>query len=114
MGQTVYVLTTLEGENEQKKYREWRPVGVTTALDTADKWVSSGNNNDWIPFELDDVSGMEAGGGVTPFKPGKPTPDQEKLLEYVRRLEASNTKLLKIVDQLQKKKRSSALLNPKE
>lgn len=114
MGQTVYVLTTLEGAEGKKANREWRPVGVTTNLDTADKWTASGNNNDWIPFELDDVSGM---GDITPFRPGKPKSDMDKATEYIQRLEAANQKLLKIVEQLQKgKKRSakSSLLKKKE
>lgn len=105
MGQDVYVLTSLIGEG---KNREWRPVGVVTNLDTADQWVKSGNSNDWIPFELDDVSLTSAvSGNITPFRPTKPIPDQEKMLEYVQRLEATNQKLLGLVQQLQKAKRGA-------
>src|SRR5271157_3148238 len=64
MGQTVYVLTTLMDNSE------WRPTAVVTDEYTADQWVRSGNNNDWIPFELDDLSTTGGSKGqMTPFKP---------------------------------------------
>jgi hypothetical protein len=104
-GQTIYVLTTLQGVEGKKANREWRPIGVVTSVDVADKWVASGNNNDWIPFELDDMQGLAQEGQYTPFKPTPATaPEQSndaKAVEIAKRLEVSNQRLLKIIEQLQ-------------
>jgi hypothetical protein len=97
MGQTVFVLSTLIG-NEQ------RPSAVVTSEYSADQWVKSGNDNDWISFELDDLSltGM-ADKGVTTFKP-KPMPkidDAEKMRrDTIKTLQDSNAQLQKTVESL--------------
>jgi ribosomal protein S16 len=93
----VFVLTTTVG-NEQ------RPVAVVTSEHAADQWVQSGNDNDWIPFAVDDLSltGM-ADKSVTPFKP-KPMPkidDVQKMRrDTIESLKESNAQLQKTVEQL--------------
>lgn len=109
MGQAVYVLTALQNLEGKKATREWRPVGVVTNLDLAEKWAASGSNNDWIPFELDDPAGQE--GEYTSFQPKTPLPNEQKAVEVAKRLESANQRLLKIIEQLQqqleKKKRGA-------
>jgi hypothetical protein len=119
MPQTVYVLTTLQGEG---KGQEWRPISVVTNLDIADQWIKEGKNNDWIPFDLDDVSltGLSRG-SVTPFKPREGVSNEEKI-EQVRRdtiqtLRDSNAQLQKTVESLiekvqQLQKKRAAFENP--
>jgi hypothetical protein len=107
----VFVLSTIIGS-------EHRPVAVVTSEYTADQWVQSGNDNDWIPFAVDDLSltGM-ADKSVTPFKP-KPQPkidDVEKMRrDTIQALKDSNKQLQQTVEsliakieQLQGKKRGS-------
>ncbi len=115
MSQTVYVLTTLMEGNE------WRPAAVVTNEHVAEQWIQSGKDNDWILFELDDLSttGLSKG-QVTDFKP-RPTQSTEKAMrDTISNLTTANAELKGLVDQLverlqQKtpKKRSSAnpLLN---
>jgi hypothetical protein len=74
-------------------------------MDVADQWVREGQNNDWIPFELDDVSltGLSSG-SITPFKPREGVPNEEKI-EQVRRdtiqkLQDSNKQLQETVQSL--------------
>lgn len=115
MGQTVYVLTTLIGN-------EWRPSAVVTSEYTADQWVQSGNDNDWISFDIDDLSLTGMGDtSVTPFKP-KPMPkidDVEKMRrDTIQKLKDSNAQLQKTVESLIEKvqqlqgKKSGAFENP--
>src|SRR5208337_3159241 len=95
VSQTVYVLTTLIGN-------EWRPSAVVTSEYTADQWVQSGNDNDWISFDIDDLSLTGMGDkSVTPFKPKQAPPVGET--EQVRRdtiknLQDSNAQLQKMVE----------------
>jgi hypothetical protein len=93
----VFVLTSIVGS-------EQRPVAVVTSEHTANQWVQSGNNNDWIPFAVDDLSltGM-ADKSLTPFRPKKAPPVGET--EQVRRdtiknLTDSNTQLQQMVQTL--------------
>jgi hypothetical protein len=110
-GQDVYVLTTLQGAG---KNQEWRPVGVVTSVSVADQWVAEGNNNDWIPFELDDVSVTAlSAGNITPWKPRgdaaeaenraqKAEAETKKVIETAQKLEETNQRFLKIIQRLQK------------
>ena len=109
MGQVVYVLTTLMEGNE------WRPVAVVTNEHFAEQWIQSGKDNDWILFELDDISttGLSKG-QVTEFKP-KPMQSTEKAMrDTISNLTTANAELQGLVDQLverlktTQKKRSSA------
>jgi hypothetical protein len=45
---TVYVLTSKLEDGEH------RPVAVVSDESVADRWASTGVDNDWIPFVLDD------------------------------------------------------------
>lgn len=95
-GQTVYVLTTIVegGEN--------RPVAVTTDEHNANEWVRSGNDNDWIPFELDDLSttGM-AKTQPTQFKPRPKLENEEAIAQTNQNLQKANADLQEIVKLLQ-------------
>jgi hypothetical protein len=66
----LFVLTAIENKEE-------RPVAVVDNEQTANNWVQEGKNHNWIPFELNDVSGL---GTYTPFKPapGSPAEAEEK------------------------------------
>jgi len=94
----VYVLTTLMGEGKAPK--EWRPVGVVTSEDVADQWVAAGNNNDWIPFEVDDLGLTGLSGDPTPFKPKPTTPNEQRAIEIAKKMEETNARLLKIISDL--------------
>jgi hypothetical protein len=109
MSQTVYVLTTLMGENP-KLPKEWRPVGVVTSLDIAEQWVAHGGNNDWIPFEIDDTSLTGLSDNPSVFKPAPPTPNEEKLEKANQQLQGVIQTLQK---RLEKKKPKASLLNKK-
>lgn len=88
MGQMVFVLTAkLEGNNG------YGPVAVTTSEHAANEWIRAGNDHDWVPLELDDLSttGM-ADKQVTNFKP-VPAP---------KRVEQQNTQLEQMKQQVQK------------
>ena len=98
---TVYVLTTLMGEGKAPK--EWRPVGVVTTEDVAEQWVAAGNNNDWIPFEVDDLSLTGLSGDPSTFTPKKPTSTEQKAIEVAKKFEATNARLMKVVEQLQER-----------
>lgn len=93
---SVYVLTTIVegGEN--------RPVAVVTDEHIANEWVRSGNDNDWIPFELDDLSttGM-AKSTVTQFKPKPKSNSEDALAQMNQNLQKSNADLQEIVQLLQ-------------
>ncbi len=107
---TVYVLTTLI-ETEQ------RPVAVVTDEHVADEWGRQGDNNDWILFELDDLS-LTGMGSAAPFKP-TPAPPESDYRDTIKIQEESITKLrglvetlMKKVEQLQGGKKRGAYKNP--
>lgn len=101
MGQTIYVLTNLEGADQKAKYREWRPIGVVTSPDAATSWASESPNHDWIPFEMDDLPE----GDFTSFSPKKQAPVDQRAIETAKRLEQVNARLMKIIEELQKRLR---------
>lgn len=109
MGQTLYVLTTLMEGNE------WRPVAVVTNEHVAEQWVQSGDNNDWILLELDDLSvtGLSKD-QVTDFKPKPMQPTEKAMRDTISKLESANKELTGLVDELAarlqktQKKKSSA------
>jgi hypothetical protein len=93
----VFVLTTIVG-NEQ------RPVAVVTSEHSANQWVQSGNDNDWIPFAVDDLSltGM-ADKSITPFKPKVAPPINESdqvRRDTIKNLTDANTQLRGMVETL--------------
>jgi hypothetical protein len=99
MGQTIYVLTQLEGADQKSKYREWRPVGVVTSPDAAESWAGESPQHDWIPFEMDDLPE----GDFTSFSPKKHAPVDQRAVETAKRLEQVNARLMKIIEELQKR-----------
>lgn len=98
MAGTVYVLTTIvEGGDN-------RPVAVTTDEHVANQWVRNGNDNDWIPFELDDLSTTGMGKGqVTQFKPKPKSTPEAAVIEMNQSLQKSNKDLQEIVQLLQQR-----------
>jgi len=88
----VFVLTALM---EDKKTE--RPVAVTTKQEVATQWANENKNNDWILFELDDLSLTDlAEGSKTTFRP-KPAPTtsqtQQQLDEMTRQIEEANRQI---------------------
>jgi|SRR5271154_6535224 len=102
MGQEVYVLMSLEGNS--KKGRDWRPVAVVTDPAIAEQWMQYGKNVDWVPLEVDDVSHLSPGEKAPEFHPTpKESPITQRAIETAKRLEETNGRLLRIIDELQKK-----------
>src|SRR5579863_4710147 len=96
----LFVLTAIENKEE-------RPIAVVDNEQTANEWVQEGKNHNWIPFELNDVSGL---GTYTPFKPAPGSPaeaeqkkrlqEQELLKQYeaqATQLAAANKKLIQLL-----------------
>lgn len=110
----VYVLTTLI-ESEQ------RPIAVITDERAADEWSRQGDNNDWILFELDDLS-LTGMGSAAPFKPTPPpkaAPGSDVFRDTIEiqkksiaQLQGLVETLMKKVEELQGKKKRSAFKNP--
>lgn len=112
MGQNVYVLTTsmTSKDKEGKKVKEWRPVGVVTSAQHADEWVSQSDNNDWIPFELDDMSLVTGEHSVAPFQPKKPLPVDDLTEKAFNNMQAVNDQLVDILEQLAAKYKEKEIL----
>ncbi len=94
----LYVLTAIEDKNGE------RPVAVVDNEKTASEWVKEGKNHNWIPFDLNDTTGL---GTYTPFKPAPGSPaeaEEKKRLEtdqLVAKLKQQNIDLNTIVKQMQ-------------
>lgn len=99
MGQTVYVLMSLEGS---AKGKEWRPVAVVTDPSVAEQWQGYGKEVDWVPLELDDTKYISPG-EKPEFRPHKITPLEQRAMDTAKGLEETNQRLLKVVEQLQKR-----------
>jgi|SRR5271157_989270 len=111
MGQPIFVLTTIVDNGEN------RPVAVVTDENVANQWVREGNDNDWIPFELDDVETTSlAKGTVTPFKPKPAQPTVEAMQEAMTNMQRANTQLQdlveKLTEQLKQKNKKRGSMNP--
>lgn len=95
MGQNVFVLTSLIDNNE------WRPVAVVTDEHVAAQWIKEGKDNDWIPFELNDVSTTSMSkGNITPFRPNKTNPTAQVMRDTIANLQTANKDLQEIVQEL--------------
>src|ERR1700676_533720 len=116
MGQTVYVLTILEGKGKNK---EWRPIAVVTDLTIAEQWQQSGTlggNVDWIPFEVDDIRDIHVKEEGPSFQPQPLAPTGERWMETAKELQEANAELPKIIDQMRKqmKRQGKSSAIPKE
>lgn len=82
----LYVLTALEGKDE-------RPIAVVDNEATANKWAQEGKDHNWIPFDLNDVSGL---GNYTPFRPAPGSPADQEVQKRVQEQQqlAQMTKLV--------------------
>jgi hypothetical protein len=110
-GQTVYVLTTLmTSRSAGKVVKEWRPVGVVSSPQTADEWMYQGNDNDWIPLEIDDMSTVEGQHTVTTFRPKKPVPVENQAEKAIKNVNEINERLIDIVDRLATKYKDKDVL----
>lgn len=98
----LFVLTAIENKEE-------RPVAVVDNEKTANDWVKEHKSHNWIPFELNDVTGL---GQYTQFKNAPNSPaayederrvirEQEvaKMKEIIVELRKNNTDLLKMLRQ---------------
>ena len=97
MGQTVYVLMTLEGSG---KVRDWRPVAVVSNPDLANQWEQYGKNVDWVPLELDDVK------QITPenrpsFHARETTPGEQRMEEISKQMETTINQMQSVIDNQQ-------------
>jgi hypothetical protein len=117
----LFVLTSMDDKMGE------RPVAVVDHEDTANKWVQEGKHHNWLPFELNDVSGL---GQYTQFKPAPGSPaereeqkrkqEQELLKQYEEQshqLAAANKQLLQLLKRkginLPASVTSSLLLTPR-
>jgi len=67
---------------------EMRPVAVTTRVDVANEWGNMLPDNDWVPFELDDLSLTGMTKDIrTEFKqkPLPTAPQTQKQLEQIQK-----------------------------
>jgi hypothetical protein len=98
----VYVLTT-------RVEKEWRPVAVVDEAnrDTAEQWAAATKNNDWVPLEMNDLSLTDLGNLPTTFKP---LPMGERSETAMKTLEATNTKLIGIIEQLAERYKDKNIL----
>ncbi len=102
MGQEVFVLMSLEGNS--KKGRDWRPVAVVTDPAVAEQWMAAGKDVDWVPLEVDEIGHISPGDKAPDFRPThKESPITQRAIETAKRLEETNGRLLKIIEQLQNK-----------
>jgi hypothetical protein len=101
MGQSVFVLMSLEGSSRAGK--EWRPVAVVTDPAVAEQWMQYGKNVDWVPLELDDIKHMSPGETQPEFRPSKESPITQRAIETAKRLEETNGRLMQIIEQLQER-----------
>jgi hypothetical protein len=98
----LFVLTS-----KDKKTGE-HPVGVVDNEKQADEWVKASRYNNWIPFELNDLSFADYPESVTSFRPEKEAPAETerkkreeaeatvaKLQGMVNKLTEANKTLLK-------------------
>src|SRR5208337_1950956 len=85
----LFVLTAIEDKNGE------RPIAVVDSEQTANKWVKEGKNHNWVPFELNDVSGL---GNYTPFKPAPGSPAEAEM----KKREAEQEELVKLRDLVQR------------
>jgi hypothetical protein len=97
MGQTVYVLMSLE---KAGKIKEWRPVGVVTNPDLANQWYEYGTNVDWVPLELDDIQNMSPE-NLPSFHPRETTSGEQKAIEISKQFEATIARMEKIINDQQ-------------
>jgi len=105
---------------------EHRPVAVVTDEHVADQWGNMTQENDWIPFELDDLSLTSLAADIkTTFRPQPAKPRDEQLRAKDEEIAALKKKVLKYEEDMQwaldlmksrgkGKKRSNSLLDPKE
>jgi hypothetical protein len=103
MGQTVYVLTLLEGKGKNK---EWRPIAVVSSLEIAEQWQQSGvlkGEVDWVPLELDDIKNIYPKEDGSRFQPEPLAPIGQRWMETAKELTEANQELRKIIDQMKKK-----------
>jgi hypothetical protein len=103
MAQDVYVLMMRVGNNKVGK--EWRPVAVVSNPDVATQWIEQGGADpeavDWVPFELDDFKhiGRE---NMPEFQPRKMKPLEQRAIDTAKRLQETNERLLKIIEEQEK------------
>lgn len=100
MGQMLFVLTTkLEGK------QGYGPVAVTDDEHTANEWVRAGNDNDWIPLELNDLSTTSLGRQPTTFKPVAPKKRNEQTVQQVEQTRQNIQQTNKLLEEALKKKK---------
>jgi hypothetical protein len=94
----VYVLTTKMAKDAGG---EWRPIAVVEDQHTADEWVKVSKNNDWIGFEMNDLSLTDmAEGSPLVFHPPPVTPIEEQGKRIAESLQQTNAQLIGIIEQL--------------
>ena len=102
-----YVLTTkMEGE--------WRPVGVVdeTQKDLADQWADRSPDNDWIGFEMNDLSMVGLTDRTFEPKPSVPAEEKADKAETTsRELVQINRQLLGVIEALAKKHNDKIFLD---
>lgn len=95
MGQSVYVITILEGTG---KHKAWQPIAVVTNPDIATQIVEQyGKNADWMPLELDDVKDINPE-KMPAFRPRESTSGEQQMQELREQVEATIQRMQKVID----------------
>jgi hypothetical protein len=96
----LYVLTTkLEGQNG------YGPVAVVDDEHVANEWIRAGEQNDWVPLELNDLSTTDmAAKTYTRFKPVDPQTRNQQTQHGVERTTKNLQEANKLIEEALKRK----------
>jgi hypothetical protein len=85
---------------------KYGPVAVVDNEHTANEWIQAGNDNDWVPFELNDLSTTDlAAKSKTPFVPVTPKKRQQQTNESLQQTQKNLTEANRLMREYMKKKK---------
>jgi len=97
----VYVLMApLEGKGQ------YGPVAVVDDEHTANEWIRAGTDNDWVPFELNDLSTTDlAAKSKSTFQPVTPQKRQQQTNESLQQTQKNLTEANRLMQEYMRKKK---------
>lgn len=93
----VFVLTSVEGKEE-------RPVAVVDNEKMAEDWVKQNKSNNWIPFEMNDLSLASHEKQFTPFqsKPEPPAVTEQRKREELQKQHSDTEAIRQNIERIQR------------